>query len=139
MSLARRIRPAGLLLIAAACSSAPAGNNDPNDDGNNQNPPTNPGGTPVTSAEVVVGNNYFDPNSVLLAVGGTVTWTWIGSGHSVTSNGTPTFSPNAPVSNAPRTLIVTFSTAGDYRYLCTVHGVASGYTSGAMVGEIFVR
>ena len=93
----------------------------------------------MSTASVDVGNNFFDPNSVLLAAGGTVTWTWIGSGHSVTSSGSPSFSPNAPVSNPPKTLVVTFATAGDYQYFCTVHGVPGVYTSGSMVGTIFVR
>ena len=140
MNLGGLIRLTGALMLAAACSGgetpADTGNNGNN--GNN-NPPTNPGGSPVPSASIDVGNNFFNPNSVLLAAGGTVTWTWVGSGHSVTSDGSPSFAPNAPISNAPNTLVVTFATAGDYRYFCLVHGVSGGYTSGSMVGEVFVR
>jgi plastocyanin len=96
----------------------------------------------VQSASVAVYSNYFSPETVLLAAGGQVTWTWVGSGHSVTSTGSPGFSPNAPVSAAGFTLgPVTFAAAGDYHYLCTVHGNASDAYSGAspMVGTIQVR
>jgi len=100
-------------------------------------PPVLPGGTPVQAANVDVANDFFSPNAVLLATGGTVTWTWTGNnGHSVTSND---FSPNAPVSYPPKTLQVTFNTNGDYNYFCSVHGVAGYGTSGSMIGAVFVR
>ncbi len=111
---------------------------------NGQNGPTQypqqpPAGNPVDAATVNVANNAFSPTSVLLASGGTVTWTWVGSGHSVTSDGTPSFSPNAPVSNSPHTLgPVVFATVGSYQYYCTQHGAAGGY-GGNMVGTIFVQ
>ena len=124
----------GALALAAACGGSSYG-------GGTTNTPTEPTGTPVMSATVSVQNNFFDPASVLLASGGTVTWNWVGSGHSVTSMGTPSFSPSAPVSNAPHTLVVTFSTAGDYDYYCTVHGVSNDPYNGAapMTGVIQVH
>jgi plastocyanin len=124
------------LLTSAGCSSAGPTNNNGN---NNPNPPGLPGGTPALAASVTVDDNLFTPNSVLLAAGGEVTWNWIGDGHSVTSSGSPTFSPNAPVRSAPFSLVVTFSTVGDYRYYCTVHGQPNYYSSGDMVGTVFVR
>ena len=141
MRASAQVRFVAMLLLLAACSSGYGTDNGNNgNNGNNNNPPpANPGGTPVPSASVDVLNNYFNPNSVLLAAGGTVTWNWIGSGHSVTPTGSPVFAPQAPISNAPHTLSVTFSQAGDYSYICTVHGYAGAYSSGSMVGEIFVR
>jgi plastocyanin len=106
----------------------------------NNNVPPPPSGNPVQAATVDVQDNYFSPASVLIVAGGTVTWNWVGSGHSVTSNGSPAFSPNAPVSNAPKTLgPVTFSTAGTYQYYCTVHGVPGAYGGGSMTGTVFVQ
>jgi plastocyanin len=105
-------------------------------------PPPPPAPNPVQSASVAVYNNYFSPETVLLAAGGQVTWTWVGSGHSVTSTGSPAFSPNAPVSAAGFTLgPVSFATTGDYHYLCTVHGHLSDPYTGTtpMVGTIQVR
>jgi plastocyanin len=76
------------------------------------------------------------PETVVLEVGGRVTWNWVGQGHSVTSVLTPSFAPNAPVQSAPATHgPITFNTPGTYRYHCTVHGTA---TSG-MRGTIIVQ
>ena len=123
---------------AAACGGAKTtdsgGDQDP---GNNNNPPTLPGGIPVQNASVDVADDFFSPNSVLLAVGGTVTWNWSGNnGHSVTSSA---FSPNAPVSYPPKTLMVTFAATGDYNYFCSVHGVGSYGNPGTMIGAVYVR
>ncbi|NOT09130.1 MAG: hypothetical protein HOP28_13100 [Gemmatimonadales bacterium] len=103
-------------------------------------PPPPPPGPPVSTATVGVYNDYFFPNSVNLTVGGSVTWNWVGSGHSVTSAGNPGFSPGATISNAPRTLgPVIFATAGTYSYYCTEHGASSGPYAGTMVGTIIVQ
>jgi plastocyanin len=136
-----RLIALGGALAALACSSGygtdTGGNKNPY---SNPNPPTQPGGTPAQTASVEVRDDFFAPNSTLLAVGGTVTWTWIGTdGHSVTPTGSTSFSPEAPVSYPPKTLVVTFPTAGDYNYLCTVHGVGNGYNNGTMNGAVYVR
>ena len=130
-----------LLGFAAACggggtdTTGTGGNKNGNN--GNQNPPTQPGGTPVVSASVDVLDDYFSPNSSLIAAGGTVTWTWVGrDGHSVTSD---SFTPNADVSYPPKTLTVTFPAVGDYHYFCTVHGVAGYYNGGTMIGTVYVR
>lgn len=137
----RRIRSIGLgavLITAAACSSG--GTDNSGYKGGNQNPPSQPPGTPVMAATIEVQDDYFSPNSTLLAAGGTVTWTWVGNdGHSVTPDGATTFSPTAAVSLPPKSLAVTFPTTGDYRYLCTVHGVAGYYSAGTMIGAVYVR
>lgn len=123
---------AGTILVLAACGSGPT-------------PPSNtipdpPQGPPAQAATVEVRDNYYNPTNPLIAVGGTVTWTWIGSGHSVTSDGAPAFTPNAQISNSPHTLgPVVFATAGTYSFHCSVHGVAGTYGSGTMTGAVFVR
>lgn len=102
--------------------------------------PNLPGGTPAQTATISVQNNIFSPVAVKIAPGGTVTWNWVGSGHSVVSFGTPSFSPNAPVRDAPFTLgPVTFATVGDYQFFCTVHGAGGVYNGGSMAGVVFVR
>ena len=125
---------AGTVLALAACGSI-AGSST-----NTNNIPEQPTGTPAQAATVEVRDNYYNPTNPLIAAGGTVTWTWIGSGHSVTSDGTPTFTPNAPISNSPHTLgPVVFATAGTYSFHCSVHGVAGSYGTGTMTGAVFVR
>jgi plastocyanin len=134
----------GVLALLAACGGGSAtGTSYANNPSPPPAPPPSPppAPNPVESATVDVYNNYFSPATVLLAVGGMVTWNWVGSGHSVTSSGSPAFSPNAPVSNSPHTLVVTFGAAGDYQYYCTVHGSSSDPYNGAspMTGVIQVR
>lgn len=125
---------AGAVLALAACGSITGSRT------GTSNIPQEPGGTPVQAATVEVQDNYYNPSNPLIAVGGTVTWTWIGNGHSVTSDGTPAFTPNTPISNAPRTLgPVVFATAGTYSFHCTAHGVAGSYGTGTMTGAVFVR
>ena len=136
MQRTRRVGLAAILGWAAAC-----GYSGPTDNGGNNGPnyPNNPGGTPVLSANVSVNDNFYSPASVNLAAGGTVTWTWVGDeGHSVTPESGTTFSPTAGVSFPPKTLQVTFASAGTYQYYCTAHG-ADAYGQGAMVGSVFVQ
>ncbi len=133
----RRIQPAivgGLSAALLACGGSAS--NGPGGPSGYPNQP--PGGNPVATASVSVTNNAFVPASVSLTTGGSVTWTWVGSGHSVTSDGTPSFS-GAPVSSPPSTLgPVIFSTAGTYQYYCTVHA-APGGSGGGMLGSVFVQ
>ncbi|HLB55679.1 MAG TPA: hypothetical protein VJK71_11295 [Gemmatimonadales bacterium] len=135
----RRIQLAWLTLaLSTACGGSPT-----NDNGNNNgNPyPQDPGGTPEQAVEVEVRDDVFVPNSVVVAVGGTVTFRWIGTnGHSVTPRGASTFSPTAPVSYPPKDLVVAFSSAGTYHYNCIIHGASDGYGSqGNMIGTVSVR
>jgi len=123
---------AGTVLALAACGSATGPNP-------TSNTPPAPTGNPAQAVSVSVQDNFFSPASALVAVNGTVTWTWIGTGHSVTSDGSPAFSPNAPISNPPTTLAVVFGSPGTYSYHCTVHGVPGVYGSGQMTGAVFVR
>ena len=121
---------------AAACSSSTENNN-----GNNNHYPGDPGGSPAQAVTVEVLDNRYSPAAVVVAVGGTVTFSWIGTaGHSVTPTGSPAFSPAAGVSFPPKELTVTFTTAGTYNYHCLIHGVTDAYgTQGSMVGTVFVR
>ncbi|HEU5218871.1 MAG TPA: hypothetical protein VFU23_09440 [Gemmatimonadales bacterium] len=134
MQRQRWIPLAGSILVLAACGSVTGSSS------HTSNTPDPPTGTPAQAATVEVRSNYYNPSNPLIAVGGTVTWTWIDPGHSVTSDGSPSFTPNAPVSNVPHTLgPVVFATAGTYSFHCTVHGVAGTYGSGTMTGAVFVQ
>jgi plastocyanin len=130
----RNIQACGIMLsVLAGCSGTETTGANPF--------PEDPGGTPVQAATVQVVDNSFSPNAVVVAVGGTVTFHWVGTaGHSVTPTGSPAFSPTAAVSFPPKDLTVTFTTAGTYRYYCTNHGASDGYgTRGTMVGTVVVR
>jgi plastocyanin len=78
------------------------------------------------SASVSVGDNFYSPASVSIAVGDTVTWRNNGQAqHSATANDgsfdTGVFGPGSSRSE-------TFTRAGTFSYYCTVHGQAQSGT-----------
>jgi plastocyanin len=78
-----------------------------------------------------VRNNTQNPAIDTVAVGGTVTWTWVGAAsHSVQSLGSPSFTSSTIKTSG--TYSFTFNTAGSYTYDCAVHGAA-------MTGVIIVQ
>ncbi|HWN17831.1 MAG TPA: Ig-like domain-containing protein [Gemmatimonadales bacterium] len=101
---------------------------------------------PPATIAITVGNDFFrsDRNQTTgpavdtVAVGGTVTWTWVAGAipHNVTSNPPPGFS-SSPTQAAGTTHAVNFPTAGTYRYYCNIHAGAA--STGGMIGRIVVR
>ena len=75
-------------------------------------------------------NSSSFPAVDTIAVGGTVTWSFLGGNHNVQSTGSPSFTSSvAPTSgNYP----ITFNSVGTYLYECFIHG-------SAMSGRIVVR
>ena len=80
------------------------------------------------AASVSVEDNFFDPSSARIAMGGMVTWTWNGAvAHNVTfSSGTNS------ATQASGTFVRDFPSAGSFSYSCTIHGAAM---SGTVVVE----
>ena len=95
-----------------------------------------PDGGPAGAVEIQLltsGGNRFEPSNVTVAVGTTVTWTWVGGFHDVTSVGNPGFtSSGAPVA-APKSFSHTFTTPGTYLYFCSVHGSPTTGMRGTVV------
>jgi plastocyanin len=96
-----------------------------------------------TSASVRVGNILFSSNRNstvnpavdTVAVGGTVTWTWVNTlttPHSVLSTGAPSFTSSVLMTGNGQSYSFTFPTAGTYQYTCMEH-------PGQMTGRIVVR
>jgi plastocyanin len=91
---------------------------------------------PASAADVSISNFAFNPASVTISQGDTVTWTWAGpdTNHSVTSDPgqadsfdsdpgrTPTSADHLPGS----TFAHTFHTPGTFTYLCKVHSFMTG-------------
>ncbi len=111
-----------VLVVAAACGGGAAAT-----PGGGDNPPSTPaaaqgctgsGGTPVAIA-----GSAYDPASVTVAKGSTVTWTNTdGTTHTVTFDAGPDcgrMSQGATVSR-------TFSDAGSFAYHCTIHSFMKG-------------
>lgn len=83
---------------------------------------------PPAAAAVSVEDNFFDPSSARVAVGGSVTWTWNGAvAHNVTFS-----SGSNSATQAAGTFVRDFPAAGSFAYLCTIHGSAM---SGTVVVE----
>jgi plastocyanin len=111
------------LLVAAACggssSTAPASNG---------NTTTGGGGTTQTPLNTInaTNQNTFDPNSLTIGVGGTVTWAFAGTGHNVTFNTVVGRPADIGGSNASVSIARTFGTTGTFGYQCTIHSGMTG-------------
>jgi plastocyanin len=94
------------------------------------------GTTPAGNA-VTVKSNQFIPPSLTIKAGETVTWTWAGGSHTVTS-GAGCVSDKAYTSglksSAGDTFTHTYATAGTFEYFCEPHCASSG-----MKGTIIVQ
>jgi plastocyanin len=114
---------AALLLVASACSG-----------GGSTAPATNTGtgtgngtGTSQVPANTVIARagNAFDPASLTVAVGTTISFTFESTGHNVTFdavNGRPADIPTTANSTVTRA----FGTAGTFTYRCTIHSGMNG-------------
>jgi plastocyanin len=103
-----------LAALVAGCGDGPSGTGD--------NPPS--------SASVDVGNNFFrsgrngslDPAVDTVAVGGTVTWTWVEAGSHGVRFDDPALSDGAELSASGSVSSTMFPTAGTFTYDCIIHG-----------------
>lgn len=97
--------------------------------------------TAPMTASIMVKDFEFLPSQVRIANGGTVTWTFINGGHTVTSgmrptadglfcNGvaqpTPAACSNQALSNQGDVFMHTFTTSGDFNFFCRPHGSMNG-------------
>ena len=79
---------------------------------------------PATAAThtVQIHHGFFDPSSLTIQQGDTVTWVWAAAGHSTTSNGGQAESWDSGVINQVGfEFSHTFQTPGSYGYVCTPH------------------
>jgi plastocyanin len=96
----------------------------------------------VGGTTVAVVNNQFQPATLTVAAGTTVSFVW-GAGaaqHSINPEAPNTIPSDPTISDAPHTYSVTFNTPGTYRYYCSVHGaVGTGGIPTGMSGSIVVQ
>lgn len=91
-------------------------------------PPGGGGGGAVGINTVVMGGSSFNPTSLTIQSGGTVTWSnTSGIAHNVTftTSGSPSNIPD----HTAGTNLRTFGTAGTFNYNCTNHGGMNGSIS----------
>jgi plastocyanin len=85
-----------------------------------------PGPAPQT-ADVAAGNdNTFSPVRVVVAIGGTVTWSFAATQHNVNFRGAQGAPQNIPNSSVNQVVARTFPNAGTFDYDCTLHSGMSG-------------
>jgi len=100
--------------VAAACGNSPA-----------RTTTAVPGAVPAATARVKIVNFMFQPMTVTIKAGGTVTWVQVDSvGHSVQSD-TGAW-PTSAVLMPGQTFSHTFPRAGTYSYICGVHTYMHG-------------
>ncbi len=90
---------------------------------------TGPGGgspPPSTQSVTATTGQAFSPNSVQLAVGGTVTWVFQSLGHNVTFDAVAGAPADIGGVNANTSIARTFPTAGTFTYHCTIHPGMTG-------------
>jgi plastocyanin len=115
---------AGLALLALTACSPAASTPSPTTSMPGMSMPTTSQSTsdqPVATNTVSIKNFAFDPISITVKVGTTVTWTNADQDpHTVTSDG-----KSGPLNSKPLnqgdTFQYTFSQAGTFSYLCTIH------------------
>jgi plastocyanin len=90
-----------------------------------------PGPAPQ-AADVAAGNGEtFSPDRVVVAVGGTVTWTFAATQHNVNFRGAQGAPANIPNTTVNQVVARTFANAGTFDYDCTLHS--------GMTGRVVVR
>lgn len=117
---------AGSALVLAACGSSTS-------DSGGGGGCTPKGGTSSGTASQTVKINpdpntvgKFEPSTVSVTKGQTVEWDWVDNSaqHSVTADDTTTF--DSGLCNAGAKFFVTFNTAGDFKYHCSIHAAMTG-------------
>lgn len=87
-----------------------------------------------TRGRVELGDDYFAPDEITVAVGGSVTWQ-ISQGennHDVVSTDA-LFRSNSPMTRGVDVFSFTFTKPGEYRYVCSYH-IPQG-----MIGKVVVK
>jgi plastocyanin len=116
---------AGSALVLAACGSSSGG-------GGDSGCTPKGGSTSGTGSQVVKLNpdtntiGRYDPSTVTVTKGQTVEWDWVDNSaqHSVTSDDNTTF--DSGLCSAGAKFVVTFNTAGDFKYHCQIHAQMLG-------------
>lgn len=116
---------AAVAVNLAACGGGGGGTTGPSTPGGTTTPPpsTTPS-APVQTNAVTVQDNSFSPANIQVSPGTTVTWSWpTGTNtHNVTFNDGVSSGDKA----SGQTYSRTFSAAGTFSYVCTLHGGMTG-------------
>lgn len=114
--------------VAALCAVLALGTVACSSGGSDTSGGTTPTETPDDGGEptvVKVVDSSFDPADVSIAVGDTVVWDWVDTTlpHNVVADDA-TFSSGSSTADADTEFEFTFTEAGEFTYMCQVHGAA---------------
>ncbi len=113
------------LVCVAACSKS--GSTSPATDNTGNNNPTGGGGTtPPANTVNATTSETFDPSSLTVSVGTTVSFVFGSLGHNVTFNVVAGRPADITGSNANTTITREFDSAGTFGYQCTIHPGMTG-------------
>ena len=131
LGMACRVSSSRLVLLAAftVCVAACSSTTSPTPSGTSATSGASgtTGDAAMATNTVTVGgsSNQFTPSSLTIKVGDTVTWTWEGGAHTVTSGANCTsdgmFGTDGIQSAVGSTFTHTFTTAGTFEYFCVPH------------------
>jgi len=85
-----------------------------------------PGTFPNAASVSTSSGNVFVPRESDIAVGGSVTWQFVGVGHNVTFSSGVAGAPTTIPTTTNATISRTFNVAGTYEYNCTIHSGMNG-------------
>lgn len=114
-----RVLPWTALLATAACSSGGS-------DGGNGPDPDQPGPPPLAVTVQATSGAVFQPATVGIRTGGTVTWAFGSLGHNVTFDDVVGAPADIPGANVNTSASRTFPSAWSFGYHCTLHPGMSG-------------
>jgi plastocyanin len=75
----------------------------------------------------------FEPATITIAAGTTVTFTWASGFHNVVSSSSPGFESSLKLVSSPNSYSVTFTKPGTYVYFCSAHGTPDAGMRGTVV------
>jgi plastocyanin len=79
---------------------------------------------------VAIGNNFFNPNALIISPGTSVKWVWNAGTHTVSQLDGPEISMSSQAQSAGATFgPILFTTLGVYHYECTIHSNMLGSIS----------
>ncbi len=113
------------MIVLAACGGSTSGGSTPTPTQAGSTPTATPSGpTKAIAIDTSTGNFGFNPATITIKVGTTVTWTnTTGAPHTVTSDDGTSFDSNinTPISANGGTFSFTFTKAGTFAYHCQIH------------------
>jgi plastocyanin len=140
MQLCRRLLTT--TVIAALLAGCGGASDSTYNSGPTTQPGGNSGGTGVNTNTVVIADQSFNPGSINVPVGTTVTWQWKScvddgyGGYATCVSHNVTFDDGSNIASSTQntgTFSRTFNAAGTYKYHCTIHGAA------VMSGQVTVK